>query len=441
VQDHVTRLMNGKKSPSILSDLNCDFVHLGLGPIKRLLERIDNPQRMYPGVLIGGTNGKGSIAAILSSILQRSGFKVGLYTSPHLIDLRERIRINDLLISEERMQECVGIVRSHLEEPLTYFEFLTAAAYLYFCQEKADIAVLEVGMGGRLDATNMITPLVSVISNVHQDHQEYLGRSLKDIAGEKAGIIKENGVCISAVSQKTVIDLLSETCRKKGATLFRLGKEIRVRSKGAGNFSYSGIGRRISNLSCSLSGAHQIKNTALALASAEIISAKGMMVDEQAMVTGVAGAKWEGRLESLQNLPTVIVDGAHNPAGVSSLCDVLRHRNAAERRLLIFGALGDKNYRIMLKKLLPLFNQVIFTKPKTERAVDLASLIRIARQYGHWAEAIEDSREALQRALFLAERDDLICVAGSLYLVGEIKKIYREKCSITQDNPLTVVAN
>jgi len=433
--------MNGKKSPSILSDLNCDFVHLGLGPIKRLLERIDNPQRMYPGVLIGGTNGKGSIAAILSSILQRSGFKVGLYTSPHLIDLRERIRINDLLISEERMQECVGIVRSHLEEPLTYFEFLTALAFLHFYQEKVDIAVLEVGMGGRLDATNIVTPLVSVISNVYQDHQEYLGRYLKDIANEKAEIIKEKGVCVTAAGQKKVLDILSGTCRRKGATLYRFGKDIRVRAKSTGTFSYQGIGRKINNLYCPLSGAHQIKNAALALASAELITSKGMKVDDKAMITGLANATWEGRLEILQKLPTVLVDGAHNPAGVSTLCDTLQHRSVEQRRILVFGVLRDKNYQLMLKKLLPFFDHVIFTKPKTERAVDLTLLIRIARKYVQFAESIEDNGEALQRALLLADKDDLICVSGSLYLVGEIKKMYVEKSDIAESSPVTALAN
>jgi len=427
----------------MLSDLNSNVVHLGLGPVKSLLGKIDNPQLAYPAILIGGTNGKGSIAAILSSILRHSGLKVGLYTSPHLIDIRERIRINDSLIPEEKMQECLEIVRSRLETSLTYFEFLTVAAYLYFCQEEVDIAVLEVGLGGRLDATNVITPMVSVISNVHQDHQEYLGRYLKDIAGEKAGIIKENSICVTAAGQKTVLDILSDTCRKKGVPLYRLGKEIQVRSEGAGNFSYSGIGRKLSHLSCSLSGEHQVKNAALALAAAELISVKGRKADEQAMRTGLASAKWEGRLEILQNNPTVLADGAHNPAGIRSLCDVLQNRNPSEnkRRHLIFGVLSDKNYPQMLKKLLPFFNTVIFTKPKVERAVELEKLIPIARKYGHLAETTEDSREALQRALSIADKNDLICVTGSLYLVGEIKKIFLEKNYVTQSNPLTAMAN
>jgi len=425
----------------MLLDMNSNVIHLGLGPIKRLLEKIDNPQLTYPSVLIGGTNGKGSIAAMLSSILRESGFKVGLYTSPHLINIRERIRINGFLISEERIRECIGIIRNRLEEPLSYFEFMTASAFIYFYQEKVDIAVLEVGMGGRLDATNVVTPLVSVISNVHRDHQEYLGRYLKDIAGEKAEIIKDNGVCVTAASQKAVLDLLSGTCRRKGATLYRVGTDIRVSAKSAGTFSYQGIGRKIANLYCPLSGAHQIKNAALALASAEVITSKGMKVNEPAMITGLANATWEGRLEILQKLPTVLVDGAHNPAGVSTLCDTLQHRSVEQRRILVFGVLRDKNYQLMLKKLLPFFDNVIFTKPKTERAVDLALLIRIARKYGQFAEAIEDNGEALQRALLLADKDDLICVSGSLYLVGEIKKMYVEKSDIAESSPVTALAN
>ncbi|SEL99477.1 dihydrofolate synthase / folylpolyglutamate synthase [Syntrophus gentianae] len=432
--------MGNKNGLSIISDLNCNVVHLGLGPIKRLLERIGNPHLAYPAVLIGGTNGKGSVAAILSSILKHSGLKVGVYTSPHLMDIRERIRINDFLIPEDRMQECIETVCNRLEEDLTYFEILTAVAYRYFHEEKVDIAVLEVGMGGRLDATNVVIPQVSVITNVHHDHQEYLGRFLKNIAGEKAGIIKEKSICVTAANQKSVLDILADTCRKKGVPLFRLGKEIRVRSKGAGNFSYTGIDRKISHLTCPLSGEHQIKNAALALAAAELIRIKGRRIDEQAMCLGLAGAKWEGRLEILQKSPTVLVDGAHNPAGIRSLCDTLRNRSEKEGRLLVFGVLGDKDYSRMLKKLLPLFRWVIFTRPKVERAVDLDKLIPIARNHGHLAEAIEDSREALQRALLLAEKNDLICVAGSLYLVGEIKKIYRETSQVKQSDPLTAVA-
>ncbi len=378
--------------------------------------------------------------AILSSILKHSGLKVGVYTSPHLMDIRERIRINESLIPEDRMQECIETVRNRLEEDLTYFEILTAVAYLYFHEEKVDIAVLEVGMGGRLDATNVVTPQVSVITNVHHDHQEYLGRFLKNIAMEKAGIIKEKSICVTAANQKSVLDILADTCRKKGVPLFRLGKEVRVRSKGAGNFSYTGIDRKISHLNCPLSGEHQIKNAALALAAAELIRIKGRRIDEQAMCLGLAGAKWEGRLEILQKSPTVLVDGAHNPAGIRSLCDTLRNRSEKEGRLLVFGVLGDKDYPRMLKKLLPLFRRVIFTRPKVERAVDLDKLIPIARNHGHLAEAIEDSREALQRALLLAEKNDLICVSGSLYLVGEIKKIYRETSQVKQNDPLTAVA-
>ncbi len=417
-----------------LCELNSNVIRFGLDSVRRLLERIDNPHLAYPSVLIGGTNGKGSISAILSSILQAAGFKVGLYTSPHLIDVRERIRINGVMISPERMGDCINIIRRNLREPVTYFEFLTALACLHFSREQVEIAVLEVGMGGRLDATNVVTPLASVISNVCKDHQEYLGRRLKDIAHEKAGIIKENGICITAAGQKTVLDVLSETCRKQGATLYRLGKELRVRTRSDGPFFYQGIERRIENLSCPLAGGHQIRNAALALAAAEVVSSKGLQVGDQALRDGLAGTTWEGRMEVLQNRPTVLVDGAHNPAGVAALCKALRSRKLDKRRLLVFGVLNDKNYPQMLKKLLPLFDSVIFTRPKTERSLELASLIRVAQRYGRSAEAIEDSGMAVGRALQLAEKEDLICAAGSLYLVGEIKKMYAEAFHFAGNN-------
>jgi dihydrofolate synthase/folylpolyglutamate synthase len=328
------------------------------------------------------------------------------------------------------MRECVGFISSHVKDSLTYFEYLTASAFLYFYQEKVDIAVLEVGMGGRLDATNVVKPILSVISNIHRDHEEYLGHHLKHIACEKAAIIKENNICITAVSQKDIIKILDDTCRRKRANLLRLGKDIHVRLKGNGQFSYQGLGLKIANLYSSLSGVHQVKNAALALAAAELITAKGIKVTAEAMITGVASATWEGRLEILQKMPTVIVDGAHNLSAVAVLCDELRQRNSLTRNILIFGVLRDKNYRLMLKKLLPFFQHIIFTRPKTERAVDVDLLMNMAQEYGHFSEAIENCREALKRALSLAGNKDLICATGSLYLVGEIKKIYAEGVSL-----------
>ena len=214
---------------------------LALNPIRSLLKGLRNPQDRYPAVLIAGTNGKGSVAAMIASILTAGGFKTGLYTSPDLIDFRERIRIDGRMISRDEVADCVREIREKRTEEVSYFEFLTAMAFLHFSRQSVDIAVLEIGMGGRLDATNVVAPLVSVITNITLEHQAYLGRTLKAIAREKGGIIKQGGTCLTAAAQKPVVETLRMLCRERGARFFRLGEEIRLRSYPDGRFSYYGI--------------------------------------------------------------------------------------------------------------------------------------------------------------------------------------------------------
>jgi len=289
-----------------LSGLSSTVIRLGLGPISLLLERLNNPQQKYETILIGGTNGKGSIAAMTASILSQGGFKVGLYTSPHLIDVGERIRINGRMITPTEMDERIGEVRKQIREEVTYFEFLTALAFLHFYRKNVDIAVLEVGMGGRLDATNVVTPGISVISNISFDHGEYLGNRLKDIAREKAGIIKDGGLCISAAKQKSVVGVLEETCRERRAKLYLLGRDIKVIRHRDGAFSYRGIVKTYHNLVCPLVGSHQIENAALTAGTIESMAAKGFHVDESALYRGMKDTIWEGRLKMPPLLPALL---------------------------------------------------------------------------------------------------------------------------------------
>ena len=408
-------------------------IRLDLGPISRLLDHFNNPQNAYGTILVGGTNGKGSIAAMVASILTCGGFRVGLYTSPHLIDIRERIRLDGNMISQKEMDEWIKEVKEHSTENLTYFEFLTAVAFLYFCQKRVDLAVLEVGMGGRLDATNVVTPLVSVISNISLDHREYLGNRLEDIAWEKGGIIKNGGNCITAVRQKHVFDFLEEICHKRGAKLFKLGREIKVDIHGNGSFSYRGTGKRYNHLVCPLKGRHQIDNAALAAGVIDSLATKGFEVNDDAVFTGIRDVRWEGRLEILHNAPMVLVDGAHNAAGASVLSNALTEGFFYKKLILIFGVLNDKDYRTMLKKLVPRADRLIITKPDTERGLPPEAIVPVARQYSSRIEVVENSHKALERALSIADQDDLICVTGSLYLVGEMKRLfleYRDKSQI-----------
>ena len=409
-----------------LSQLNVSVIRLGLAPVTRLLEYLQNPQNVYASVLIGGTNGKGSIAAMTASILREAGYRTGIYTSPHLVDLRERIRVNGEMITEEALDALIDEVRGHVREDVTYFEVLTAVAFLHFCRRKVDIAVLEVGLGGRLDATNVVKPVASVISNISLEHREYLGNRLRDIAREKAGIIKDKGVCITAARQKPVLEIFNETCRERKAKLYRLGGHIRTRRHRNGVFDYHGISKNYKGLNCSLPGQHQIENAALALAAIEILTNNGFPVDDSAVYGGMQKTHWEGRLEILQAAPRLIVDGGHNPAGVSALCRALKNDFSYRHLILVFGVLHDKNFPLMLKNIAPLADKIIITKPESERAVSTSELAEIASLYNDYVEVVEQTGEALKRALSLAGRHDLICVTGSLYLVGEIKKAFSQ---------------
>jgi dihydrofolate synthase/folylpolyglutamate synthase len=408
-----------------LSSLNKMGIRFGLDPIRFLLEQLHNPQNSYPAVLIAGTNGKGSVAAMTAAILSSSGLKTGLYTSPDLIDFRERIRINDRVISREDVMYCTEQVKEKMVEEISYFEFLTAMAFLHFNRQRVDIAVLEIGMGGRLDATNVINPLLSVITNVSLEHREYLGNTLEKITHEKGGIIKKRGTCLTAASRGPVIETLKTLCRERGATLYRLGKEIRTRSHRDGTFSYRGIGQRYDRLVCPLVGRHQLTNAALALGTVELLGDKGFKVDERAVVEGLRKTHWEGRLELLQHNPMLLVDGAHNPAGAATLRRALKNDFSYRRLWLIFGVLGDKDYRAMVKRLFPLADKVILTRPDNDRALPLDVLLPTARAFHRNVEVFENPGDALQQALSKAGENDLVCVAGSLYLVGEIKKMYR----------------
>jgi len=410
-----------------LEHLSSRPIRLGLGPLSRLLVRMKHPERRYANIVIGGTNGKGSIAAMAASILTAGGFRTGLYTSPHLSDVRERIRINGCMITAEDLRACADEISRQLREGLTYFEFLTAMAFHFFKQQHVDIAVLEVGMGGRLDATNVVNPAVSVISNVSLDHRPYLGTKIEQIAWEKSGIIKRNGCCLTAARQKKAIEMIKGVSRKQQARFFRLGDQIKVRRQAGDCFSFRGFNRRYDHLSCALRGRHQIDNAALAVGAVALLAEQGFSVTEEAIRRGLTETRWEGRLEILQDRPTVLVDGAHNPAGISSLCVALKEEFCYRRLIVIFGVLDDKDHRAMLKKLAPISDTLILTRPESDRALSPETLLPVARQYQRCVVMTERPEEAMRQALAAAGPDDLVCATGSLYLVGAVKRFFAEQ--------------
>ena len=418
--------MNYNEALAYLQTLNPMGIRLGLEQVQSLLERLGNPQDAYPSILIAGTNGKGSVAAMTAAILDAAGFKTGLYISPDLVDFRERIRVNSEMITPKRAVACLETVKKNVIETVSYFEFITAMAFLHFQQQKIDIAVLEIGMGGRLDATNVVNALVSVVTNVSREHEEYLGRTLKKIAYEKGGVIKTNGICITAAQQKSVVAVLEELCEKRNAKLYRLGKELHTVVHRDGTFSYTGVTKQFKHLKSPFIGRHQITNAGLALGVIETLAASGFMISDDAVHRGLERAKWEGRLEVVQRLPMLVLDGAHNPAGVATLCRALENDFAYQRLILIFGVMGDKNYPLMAKRLFPLADAVIITCPPTERGLAPKLLQPIALEFNKNIEIVINPGDALKHAFELAGDSDLICVAGSLYLVGEIKKVYKD---------------
>ena len=412
-----------------LNGLNIDVMRFGLDAITDALSRLGNPQNDYPAILIAGTNGKGSTSAMTASILTRAGYRTGLYTSPHLLDIRERVVIGGKLIPLARFNRIIGDIRDVIRKPLTYFEILTAAAFVYFREQKVDVAVLEVGLGGRLDATNVCDPLVSVITNISLEHTAWLGKTLDAIAREKAGIIKKNGVCITAAAQRKVRDVFASVCESQKSDLYCLGRDIRIRRQSDGQVSYIGLFRSIDGLNIGLPGDHQRFNAALAIAAVEIAARKGLPVDDEAIRQGLCEIRWAARGEVLMDAPVFLLDGAHNPAGIQTLCRSLKNDFSYRRLILIFASLSDKNYSRMLRQLAPLADRIYLPRLGTQRAVPPERLARELRRMNIAALETQTVHEALQKALATAKKQDMICAAGSIYLAGEIKQSFSQSAS------------
>jgi dihydrofolate synthase/folylpolyglutamate synthase len=401
----------------------------GLTQVERILEALGNPHRELQVIHIGGTNGKGSTAAMMASILQHEGYRVGLYTSPHLIDFTERIRINGEEIEKEEVAELTSWMTERVNVakimgPFTFFDFTTAMAFLYFSRKMVDLAIIEVGLGGRLDSTNVVDPLLSIITNVSRDHEEVLGRGILKIAGEKAGIIKRKRPLITAATQPGVLRLFSRVCRKKEAPLYRVGNEFRSMGSETNDFAYEGLHRKLWSVRLKLRGLHQIVNATTALGASEILEELGFPVSTSAMVEGLQSVEWPGRFELVASSPRVILDGAHNPAGAVALRESLKEEFPYRRLILLIGILKDKDFRTILRTLTPLADHVILSKPHLDRAAPVSLLEKALKENGKTVEGIEDLGEAIKRGLSLTGEEDLLCITGSLYVVGEAKAYF-----------------
>jgi dihydrofolate synthase/folylpolyglutamate synthase len=394
---------------------------------------------MYDCVHIAGTNGKGSIASMVASVLSRAGYKVGLYTSPHLVHFNERIRINGAPIADEEVVRAAEAVRRIYtqSDPPTFFECATAMALYHFAQEAVDWAVLETGMGGRFDATNVVTPRACVISNVTLEHTEYLGIRLEDIAEEKAGIIKPGVPAVTGVRQRHALAVIEKTANRAAAPLRRLGKEIRVRQTANGTFHYVGDTRQWRGLTVGLSGSHQVQNAGLALGALEFLQEKGLILPDEAVYAGLREVSWPGRLEIVCHSPLVLLDGAHNPGAVGVLERFLRTQTDPGVLTMVVGILRDKAWRGMLRRLAALCNRMILTRPQYERADDPAEQARFVRNYHGNVEVIPRIDEAIAFALDTLDSDAALCITGSLYTIGEAKAYLERRQPICRHRPVS----
>lgn len=403
-------------------------IKLGLDNIREFLGRLGNPERSFRSIHVTGTNGKGSVCATASAILKSKGLRVGLYTSPHLVDFRERIAINDRRITEREVVrlglELKDVMESMAsesrEKQLTFFEFTTGIAFKYFEEKGVDVVVAEVGMGGRLDATNVLVPEVSVITRIGLEHTNYLGNTVSEIAREKAGIVKEGVPVITCERKPEALSVIESSCRRKSSPLRRIGDDFRVYSvrettRGT-SFDYEGR-RSIRGLKTRLLGGYQAENAAGAIAALEELSGD-LAVTDTDIREGLRSVRWPGRLDVVSRRPLVIFDGSHNPDGVSSTVAVLGSLGLRPLTMVV-GCMDDKDARGIIRALAPVASKIITTQARYRRALPATTLMEVAKQ--EFAGEVALIPEA--RAAFEAGLKDLrgkgLCVIGSLYVVGE----------------------
>ncbi len=398
--------------------------------VEELLNRMGNPQFAARTVHIAGTKGKGSVAAMTARVLTASGHRTGLYTSPHFHSLRERISIDDSLISEAEFAATMAEIRPFIESvrqdtafrQLTYFEVLTALAFAYFKKEQADFQVLEVGLGGRLDATNVAKPAVCIITSISLDHTQILGNSLGQIAREKAGIVKPGCWVVVSPQPEEAASAIKEICREKEAKVVQVGEDIKWHKTGGDMFHQSLVieGRKNNyHVRIPLLGDFQLENAAAAVAALEIVGSAGFAISAADIAQGLAGVRWPGRFQIVRQHPAVLIDGAHNVASMKRLVSNINEYFSDKRILLVFGTSNDKDIPGIVSELVSLSPHVIVVQATHSRAASLAVLAAEFSQQGIEVESGESVSQALSRALSKAGRMDLICVTGSLFVVGE----------------------
>jgi len=406
-------------------------IDLRLDRMERALGLFDHPEKKFLSFHIAGTNGKGSVSAILHRILSLAGYRTALYTSPHLVSFTERICIGEKEITPDEVVGLTAEIRDRIDGariPLTYFEFVTVMAFVHFARQQIDVGVIEVGLGGRLDATNLVRPIASAITTISKDHEAYLGSDLASIAREKAGIIKAGVPVTCGALPAEAVQVVKKIANERGAPCYFLNSEYNFALKNDDHFDYKGIDDHFDykgikeeyfELSVALRGRHQKANAAVALSALEI-AGPSVPVSEAVIREGLRTVRWPGRFEVLCEAPTIVLDGAHNGEGAKALADLLESFRRGRKVKFLFASMQDKDWRLILDTLVPHAQEFVFTRVAMERSADPASLADYVKAKRP-CQVIENSQDALESLVASAHADDIVMIAGSLYLLGEIR--------------------
>lgn len=428
--------MNFVECEAYLKNLLTFGMKLGLQRMEELMARLDHPEKKIKTVHVTGTNGKGSVTAFISSILQAAGYKVGMFTSPHLHTFTDRIRINGRNIPDEIFAALLTELKAVIDpmtaegiESPTEFEVITALALLYFAREQVDFAVMEVGLGGRLDSTNVIQPLVAVFTPISFDHMAVLGNTLNQIAAEKAGILKPGCIAVTARQPREAAAVIEQKAWELSVRLLQAEKDftfVPEKMNLAGQtFTYNGLFYTFQRMYTKLLGRHQVENAAVAIAAIEALRLQKIFIPPPAVLEGISAARWAGRLELMpETNPYVLIDGAHNKAGAETLRDALLELFPGKKIVLLFGILADKQVDKVVGTLFPLAQGAVLLRPDNPRALDPRELLTKVCPFVPEAVVAENIEEGLRRAKELAGPNGVVCACGSLYLIGHIRAKY-----------------
>ncbi|MCY6482800.1 bifunctional folylpolyglutamate synthase/dihydrofolate synthase [Clostridium aestuarii] len=435
--------MNYEQAREYIEDTSKFSIKLGLSRTEKILELLGNPHKKVKCIHIAGTNGKGSTTAMISSILVESGYKVGMYTSPYIEEFEERIQINGMNIPKEDLARVVTEVAKVIDKVIelgydnpTQFEIITCAGLLYFYEQKVDFAVVEVGLGGRLDATNVITPILSIISSISYDHINILGDTLAKIAYEKAGIIKNDIPVILYPQNHEVTEVIESICEEKNAKLIKVSEED-VQYLGCNeldNINESKVVQNIVvstqkekyNIQLSLLGKHQLLNCAVVIYTVEELRNYGIEISKQDVLRALSKVKWMARFEFMKENPLIVIDGAHNVDSISRLKESVDTYLKYKNMILVLGILADKQVENMVKIIAPMADKVICVTPHSDRA-ELASELKIeVEKWNECCEAVEEYEMAYKIGLEYCDKDDLLLICGSFYMVGDMRRIIKK---------------